>query len=88
MTTNHSPDATDKPPAGWRLKTGIGLLIIGLLAPLGVPILAMSDLSMGMKATLGGILLAGVPEILTLMAIAILGKRGFAFVKGKLMSML
>jgi len=73
-----------KPPApGWRFKLGVYLLVVGAICPLFTPLVAMNDLSTEWKAALSGLLLVGIPEIFSLMAIAVMGKDGFNYIKGK-----
>ncbi len=56
---------------------GSTVFVVGQLAPLAVPLVARTDLAPGIKATLTGLLLLGVPELAILAAVAILGKAGF-----------
>jgi len=56
---------------------GSTVFVVGQLAPLTVPLVTRSDLAPGVKATLTGLLLLGVPELAILAAVAILGKAGF-----------
>jgi hypothetical protein len=75
---------TTKPPApGWRFKLGVYLLVVGAICPLFTPLVAMTGLSTEWKAALSGLLLVGIPEIFSLMAIAVMGKDGFNYIKGK-----
>lgn len=76
------------PSIGWRFRLGVGIFAAGCLTPLGVPLVAMTDLSTAMKATLSGLLLAGIPEVFSVVAIALLGKQGFAYVKARLLAVL
>ncbi len=75
---------TTKPAApGWRFKLGVYLLAFGAICPLFTPVVAMTGLSTEWKAALSGLLLVGIPEIFSLMAIAVMGKDGFNYIKGK-----
>ncbi len=75
---------TTKPSApGWRFKLGVYLLVVGAICPLFTPLVAMTGLSTEWKAALSGLLLVGIPEIFSLMAIAVMGKEGFNYIKGK-----
>ena len=75
---------TTNPPApGWRFKLGVYLLVFGAICPLFTPLVAMTNLSTGWQAALSGLLLVGIPEIFSLAAIAIMGKDGFNYIKGK-----
>ena len=55
--------------AGW---------ILGLAL---VPVVNASDLSIGLKATLNGILLLGFPKLFRVLAVAVMGKPGFAYLE-------
>ncbi len=68
---------------GWRFKLGVYLLVVGAICPLFTPVVAMTGLSTEWKATLSGLLLVGIPEIFSLRAIAVMGKDGFNYIKGK-----
>ncbi len=75
---------TTKPAApGWRFKLGVYLLVLGAICPLFTPLVAMTGLSTEWKAALSGLLLVGIPEIFSLIAIAVMGKDGFNYIKGK-----
>ena len=78
----------DAAAPGWRFRAGLGLILLSFLSPLGALLLPFTDFSTAMKATLGGAFLAGIPEVFTLAAIAVMGKPGFAYVKGRIMALL
>ena len=69
------------PPPGWRFRMGVALFLLAWLCPLGIPLVTFLDLPLAWKATLSGILLVGVPEVLSLLAVAFLGKSGFIYLK-------
>ena len=69
------------PPRG-RLVAGATVFVVGFLSPLLVPFVARSDLSAGWKTTLTGLLIAGIPELGMLIAVAIMGKPGFNYLTG------
>ncbi len=60
----------------------------GVSSPLGALLVPFTDLSVAMKATLSGALIAGVPEVFTVAAVALLGKSGFDYVKSRIMALL
>ena len=76
--TNSSP-----PADGWRFRIGIALFVTGLLSPLFVPLVTATNLSTEWKTTLSGFLLLGIPELLWLVAAAVMGKSGFDYIKSK-----
>lgn len=69
------------PPPGWRFRMGVALFLLAWLCPLGIPLVTLLDLPLAWKATLSGILMVGVPEVLSLLAVAFLGKSGFLYIK-------
>ena len=71
------------PPIG-RLYVGGGIFVAGFLAPLLIPLVTISALSTAWKATLSGLLLVGIPEIGMVIAVAVLGKPGFQYLKQRL----
>lgn len=73
----------EPPPPGWRFRTGVSLFVLGFLSPLCIPLVTASNLSTAWKATLSGLFMLGIPELLWLVAAAIMGKAGFAYIKGK-----
>ena len=72
------------PPPQGRLTLGGVIFVVGLLCPLSIPWVVGSGLPAGWKAILSGLLLLGIPELLMLVAAAVLGKAGFHFLKGLL----
>ena len=67
-----------------RLILGGFVFVLGFLSPLFIPLVIGSDLSAGFKSLISGILAFGIPEIFMLMAVAILGKAGFSYLKSKI----
>lgn len=67
---------------------GGGVFIVGQLSPLFIPLVTSSELSTGIKSALSGLLLLGAPELAIFTAIAILGKEGFGYLKGRLFALL
>ena len=78
----------EQPTAGWQLKLSAALFGLSIVLPLfGVPLVTALDLSGTFTASLsGGLLLAG--ELLGVSAVAVAGKSGFAFIKGKIFGLL
>jgi len=75
-------------PSKNRLIVGGAIFGLGQLAPLLVPVVAMSGLSTAWKSALSGFLLLGIPELAVLGAIAVLGKSGFNYLKSLLFKLL
>ena len=79
------PDAqTQHPVPTVRLYVGGTIFVAGFLAPLLIPLVAASSLSAGLKAAVSGLLALGIPELGMLVAVAVMGKPGFAFLKTRL----
>lgn len=73
----------DPPAAGWRFKLGIVLFALSIVLPvLGVPLVAAMGLSGGVVATVSGALL-GSSEVLGIVAVAVMGKSGYAYIKNR-----
>jgi len=69
-----------------RLIVGGLLFVGGLLSPLLIPVVRQLEISDGWKTLLTTGLVAGLPEIGMLAAVAVLGKPGFALLKQRLFS--
>ena len=85
-TSNTTAREPITPPPGWRFRLGVIFFILGLISPVGAGVVALTNLSIALKATLSGLFLAGIPDVCTLLAVAFLGKAGFAYVKNRLMA--
>jgi hypothetical protein len=66
-----------------RLIIGSIVFITGFLMPLLVPLVTKSGLPVAWKTVLSALLLLGIPELFTLITVAILGKDGYQFLKQK-----
>ena len=74
--------------ASWRFHLGVALFILSIALPLfGVPVLASLQLSVAKTASVSGILLVG-SEVLGILAVAVMGKSGFAYIKNRLFGFL
>jgi hypothetical protein len=78
----------DQSGAGWRFRIGVVVFIMGFLSPLLIPWVLASGLSGKWKAILSGGLSFGLPEVFTLLAIAIMGKEGFNILKERLFGLM
>jgi len=85
MTAFHQP--SPRLPKG-RLLLGGGVLVVGQLSPVFIPFVTSSGLSTGAKAALSGSLLLGIPDLTLFVAIAILGKAGFTYLKRSFFALL
>lgn len=71
-----------------RMLFGLTVFIIGLLSPLLIPFVTKTDWSLAIKATLGGLLAFGIPEIFMIIAVSIMGKTGYELIKKQVLSRL
>lgn len=74
------PDKTDA-RAKARFRLGTTIFIIGFCSPVLIPFVTATDLPLKWKATLSGALALGIPELFSIIAIAIMGKPGFVHLK-------
>ena len=85
---NHDmPDKTDA-RTKIRFRLGATILIIGFFSPLLIPLVTATDLPIEWKATISGALALGIPELFSVVAIAIMGKSGFQHLKKNLAKLL
>ncbi len=66
---------------GWRFPVGVTIFVAGFAAPLAIPLVTSSDLSTAWKTAIAGALAVGVPEVMMVVAAAVMGKEGFAELK-------
>ena len=74
------PDKTDVRVKA-RFRLGTTIFIIGFCSPLLIPLVTATDLPIKWKATISGALALGIPELFSIIAIAIMGKPGFQQLK-------
>jgi hypothetical protein len=74
-------DATRAPTLkrDWRFYTGMTALVLAVILPLGSVAVPLLGLSMTQSALLVGVMVAGGPEVLCILAIALLGKETFQY---------
>ncbi|UCH75450.1 MAG: hypothetical protein JSU82_06335 [Rhodospirillales bacterium] len=72
-----------EPPRG-RLWLGGAVFVAGFLAPALIPLVTTSQLPGSAKTVLAGLLAFGIPEIGMLIAVVILGKPGYQYLKSKI----
>jgi hypothetical protein len=75
--------STEPPAAGWRFPVGVTIFVAGFAAPLAIPLVTSSDLSTAWKTAIAGALAVGVPEVMMVLAAAVMGKEGFARLKSQ-----
>ena len=83
-------DASTTEPShpGWRFRLGVSFFALGLVCPVFVPLVAATGLSTEWKAILSGLLMLGVPELLWVVAVAVMGKAGFDYIKARVFGFL
>jgi hypothetical protein len=64
-----------------RIYSGGVIMIVGFMSPLLIPVVANFDMSEEWKVAVTGFLLAGIPEVFMLIAVAIMGKSGYQYLK-------
>jgi hypothetical protein len=63
----------------WRFYSGMTALVLSVVVPLGALVVPFLGLSMAQSALVVGALLAGAPEVLCILAVALLGKETFQY---------
>jgi len=71
-----------------RIFWGSLILIIGFVSPLLIPVLSHLGIPEQWKVVISGLLLVGVPEVFMLIAVAVMGKSGYEYLKSRLRSLL
>jgi hypothetical protein len=85
---NEEASTNAETAAGWRLKLGVALLGLSIALPvLGVPLVATMGLPTTTVATVSGVLLVGA-EVLGILAVAVMGKSGYAYIKNRVFGFL
>lgn len=89
MSDKVEEEAMISPDIAWRFKLGIVLFVLSIIIPvIGIPLtVSFLELSTTMMTSLtGGMLLAG--EVLGLLAVAVMGKPGYNYIKIRFFSFL
>tara|TARA_R110000787_G_scaffold279936_1_gene390353 strand:- start:21122 stop:21628 length:507 start_codon:yes stop_codon:yes gene_type:complete len=66
-----------------KLLLGGFILIVGFMSPLLISLVVDSDIPVSYKNVLSGLLAFGIPELFMIIAVAIMGKKGYEFIKEK-----
>ena len=72
----------------WRFRTGVIVFVASWCSPILIPLVTTSNLSAQWKTVVSGALAVGIPEIGTILAIAIMGKSGFNMMKNRIFGFL
>ena len=71
------PSAPPAPRKDWRFYAGMTAMALAVIMPLSAVVVPVLGLSTTQSALLAGVLLAGGPEVLCILAVALLGKETF-----------
>ena len=63
-------------------------MVVGFLSPLSIPLVTQIDMPESWQIAVAGFLLLGIPEILMLIAVAIMGKAGYDFLRARFLHLL
>ena len=66
-----------------KLRLGAVILVVGFLSPLLIPLVVASNWSATTKSIISGLLAFGIPELFMLLAIVVMGKPGYEYIKVK-----
>lgn len=70
-----------KQPSKSRMILGGIILIVGFCSPALIPLVIASTFSAPVKSVVSGLLAFGIPEVFMLLAVGIMGKEGFHYLK-------
>ena len=76
------PDSPANLTANWRFVAGVSVLGLAMVLPLCALLIPLLDLPVAQSALIAGALVAGAPEILMLLAVALLGRQNFDRIVG------
>ena len=91
MTAAEKPVDASMPPTlkkDWRFYAGMTAMVLAVVMPLCALVVPMLGLSTTQSALLAGVLLAGGPEVLCILAVALLGKDTFRYFTHRIMTAL
>jgi len=86
--TEQKTISAEQPPPMWRFIVGVILFSLGLVSPLFIPLVTKTALPVQWKTVISGLLMLGIPEILWMAAVAILGKTGHNYLKTRIFTFL
>jgi nitrate reductase NapE component len=75
---------SERKPSGWRMSLALVLWVGGFFLPLLIPLVIALPLPMATRSALSGLLVFGLPQLLTIIAIALVGKSGFHYLMEQL----
>ncbi len=80
--TEPTETAAGQAPARWRMVTALILIVFSLSSAAFIPLVLLLPLSVELKTSISGLLVFGIPQAVMLLAVALVGKSGFVFLKG------
>lgn len=83
MPDNQNGDIIMKEKSKGKLRLGAVILVVGFLSPLLIPLVVASNWSATTKSIISGLLAFGIPELFMLLAIVVMGKPGYEYIKVK-----
>ncbi len=69
-------------------RFGIFFFVLTLISPVFIPLVSATGLPIKWKTALSGLLVVGIPQLLTLLAIVFLRKSGFNYIKERMFGFL
>jgi len=85
---NNDVNALEQPPRCWCFNLGIALFGLSVILPLaGIPLITALNLSAGITTSVSAVLLVS-GEVMGVVAIAVMGKSGYALIKNRVFGFL
>ena len=88
MTLNQENNDNKPSISKGRFAFGVFIFFLGFSSPLFIPLVTRTNWSVALKTTISGLLALGIPEVMIILAVAILGKEGYAHLKNNLLKFL
>ena len=66
-----------------KLILGVIILVVGFLLPLLIPFVLTLEISAAAKSIISGLLAFGIPELFMFLAVIVMGKPGYEYIKNK-----
>ena len=83
ITETQDEKHKNKPNSIAKVRLGVVIIVVGFLSPLLIPLVIASDWSASLKTVISGLLAFGIPELLMFIAVIVMGKPGYEYIKGK-----
>jgi hypothetical protein len=88
MTLNQENKDNKPSISKGRFAFGVFIFFLGFSSPLFIPLVTKTNWSVALKTTISGLLALGIPEVMIILAVAILGKEGYGHLKDNLLKFL